>query len=210
MALFGLHAEMHRFAKEDARSRVSRDVFVYDARTMAFLVIPWKGDGHRADSMYGNAFGTFLYRPPKNVADMEAQRRWPEVSVEGVRGKVFRFDVSEGVVGHKTDAMNRLLGRPFRYEDATFECVVVPSAAESRTSVLSASLTVLAYFLPVDRREVGTPKGFKWLSERDATDPARNVHAGVVSTFLHRRRVGDLKTFRGDDVRRIAARLARR
>lgn len=50
---------MKKFAKESAKTRLSRDVFIYDPKTMEFLVKPWGSGNHRAVSKYGNAFGTF-------------------------------------------------------------------------------------------------------------------------------------------------------
>lgn len=200
---------MKRFAKEDEFTRISRDVFLYDSNTMEFLVTPWgKESNHRSATKYGNAFGVFLCRPPKNESDLAEQRKFStELFIDG-QGVVLQFDVSKGVVGHKTNALNALLKRKFEYDRATFECVVMPSTAESATSSISSHMTVLAYFLPVDASSIRLQGGLTWLSMRDATDPTINVHASVVQTFLYRRNVNALKTFEGANVASIQKRLS--
>lgn len=205
-----------RFAKESAATRISRDVFVYDPRTLAFLATPWGSAEHQSTLQYGNAFGTFLCRPPKDAADLERQRSFATEMHVDKQGMMLRYDVSGGVVGHKTKALNALLpeGTPFRYEDAAFECVVMPSRDESPTSSIGASMTVLAYFLPVAKNKVrGVSETSKkapyvWLDAKAAVDPSKNVHASVVQTFLYRKKVADLKLFRGAKVESIQKKLA--
>ena len=101
---------MERFAKESEKTRLSRDVFIFDPQTMDFLVKPWgastiTNEGHRSNLQYGNAFGTFLYRPPKDDIDLQKQK---DISTEMMikdEGVVLKFNVSEGVVGWKTIAL---------------------------------------------------------------------------------------------------------
>ena len=200
-----------QFAKENAATRISRDVFVYDPSTLHFLATPWGSAEHRSTLQYGNAFGAFLCRPPKDAGDLERQLRYAtKMEVDG-QGVVLRYDVSGGVVGHKTADLNAALPTPFRYEDAAFECVVLPSRDESPTSSIGASMTVLAYFLPVAKAKVrGVSEGgpYVWLDAKQAVDPSTNVHASVVQAFLYRKRVANLMLFRGANVASIQKKLA--
>lgn len=200
---------MERFAKESEKTRLSRDVFIFDPQTMDFLVKPWGGStvtnkGHRSNLQYGNAFGTFLYRPPKNDIDLQKQKDIStEMMIKG-EGLVLRFNVSEGVVGWKTKELNKLIRkRQFPYDKAEFMCITMPSKSESRTSSIGAPMTVLAYFLPMAKSKISNIGDYKWLNRLDATDPSKNVHASVVSTFLCRIDISDLKTFQGSNVERI-------
>lgn len=202
---------MKSYAKENFKTRVARDVFLYDQRTMKFLVKPWGTDAnHRADALYGNAFGTFICRPPKNEADLKKQMNLTTEVLVRDEGTVLAYDMSKGVIGFKTEELNELLGtKSFSFDDAAFECMVLPSRAESRTSKISASMTSLGYFLSVDKSKLKKlPKGFKWMSIMDATDPQLNVHASCIAHFLYvRRHVASPKIFRGSNVKRILSLL---
>ena len=200
---------MERFAKESEKTRLSRDVFLFDPETMDFLVKPWgastaTNEGHRSNLKFGNAFGTFLYRPPKDDKDFQKQK---DISTEMMikdEGIVLRFDVSDGVVGWKTKELNKLIRkRHFPYNKAEFMCITMPSKTECRTSSISAPMTVLAYFLPVEKSKIAITGNYQWLDRLDATDPSMNVHASIVSTFLCKIDINDLKTFQGSNVEKI-------
>lgn len=198
------------FAQESHRTRVSRDVFLYDKSSMEFLVKPWGGD-HRSALQYGNAYGSFMYRPPKDDDDLEKQRQFTTKMLIRGEGAVLAYDTTSGVIGFKTKELNKVLRkRAFPYDDTSFRCVIMPSKMECRTSSITASMTVLAYFLPVDRNKlVNIPLEYRWLSKLDATDPSKNVHASCVSHFLYGRECNkQFKTFRGSNVRKIMQRLS--
>lgn len=200
------------FAKEGSDTRISRDVFLHDPRTGEFLVKPW-GDGHhRGSALYGNAFGTFLCRPPKDDEDLRHQLA-PPVSARLVRltsprdARVLAFNV-RGVVGHKTGILNDVLRRPFAYERAAgFIACVMPSKDESRTSTLAAANTTLAYFVHIDRKKMPRRKGYVWISAKDATDPGKNVHASVVAAYLYCMPSIDRHVYHGSNLGAILKRL---
>lgn len=200
---------MERFAKESEKNRLSRDVFIFDPETMDFLVKPWgastaTNEGHRSNLKFGNAFGTFLYRPPKDDIDLQKQKDIStEMMIKG-EGIVLKFDVSEGVVGWKTKELNKVIRkRQFPYDKSEFMCITMPSKSECRTSSISAPMTVLAYFLPVAKSKIAITENYRWLKRLDATDPSMNVHASIVSTFLCKIDINDLKTFQGSNVEKI-------
>ena len=58
------------YCAEDEYTRLARDI-VLISNNNKFLVRKWGGSGHRSQASFGNAFGTFYYRPPKNIPPTE-------------------------------------------------------------------------------------------------------------------------------------------
>lgn len=194
---------MKKFAPESAKTRLARDVFIYDPKTMEFLVKPW-GSNHRAKLKFGNAFGTFLYRPPKDEQEVDKQKDLSYLRYIPGEGNVLVFDVSQGVVGFKTQELTKLIKKKeFPYDKSKFLCTVIPSKTESRVSGLDAAMTILAYFYPVSKDKLNDIGNYEWLSTIDATDPTLNVHANVVSMFLYKKDIKNLKTLQGKNVEKI-------
>lgn len=185
------------FAPPTALSRISRDVFLYDKHSGDFLVKPWASKDHRSSkAKFGNAFGTFLCRPPKSKEDLDSQIKHATVkALRGSKKKVLVYDMSggtkpkhpktglEGMLGFKTEALETSVGG--QTLDLQLACVSLPSMQESSTSLILEPMTVLAYFAAVRKDKTKLTDGAFWVSKRDATDPAKNLHASVVSTFLH-------------------------
>lgn len=195
---------MKKFAKESAKTRLSRDVFIYDPKTMEFLVKPWGSGNHRAVSKYGNAFGTFLYRPPKDESDLAKQKDISSEMYMKGEGIVLKYDMSEGVISWKTKELNKLIKKKqFPYDKTTFLSVIMPSKEQCRTSSIAAPMTILAYFYPVSKDKLNDIGNYEWLSRIDATDPTLNVHADVVSMFLYKKDIKNLKTLQGKNVEKI-------
>jgi hypothetical protein len=187
------------FAAETAMTRISRDVFLYDPSTNEFCVKEWGSAEHRASARYGNAFGTFLCRPPKDEKDMSDQLSHAK-RLTFPEGDVLHYDVQR-VIGHKTADLESVLKKPFLYNDASFVCYAMPSSEQSVTSLIAAPMTVLAYFLPVQKRSLTKRDTEVWISSKEATDPSINVHAGVVSAFLFCKNTKpSQKVFEGADV----------
>lgn len=191
------------FAAPSHISRISRDVFLYDRESGDFLVKPWAGGGHISKAQFGNAFGTFLCRPPKSKEDLDAQlKHHAKVKTSSGKGKkkVLTYDVGGGIVGHKTESLSRALPNNRQPSSFGFACVRIPSMTESAASLVHEPMTVLAYFAPVSKRSTRLEDGAYWVSVRDATDPSKNLHANVISAFLCTPPQKEYKVLRGKNV----------
>jgi len=174
------------YCAEDHYSRLARDVVVFTA-DHKFLVKKWHGMGHRAQASHGNAFGTFLYRPPKLLPPKAADLSFstPMWEVES-KGWLLTFKVDG--VGPK----NKLLSDLFRQDtnalqDMEVRCYVLPSSSESSKASIEAPMTSLVSFVQHDEVNLDAYPDLMWATLQQALDPAFNVHAGVIANFCNER-----------------------
>lgn len=177
------------YCAEDEYTRLARDIIFYTSDNK-FLVKEWGSPGHRAKASHGNGFGTFIYRPPKNIPATENDIKFAKTMWEvETKGWLLTFTVNG--LGYKNNLLAKMFGKEHHKEilhsalTSEASCYVMPSKLQSNNSSLSAPMTVLVNFLQHDEIDLKEFPGFAWQSLEQAIDPSCNVHAGVVATFCH-------------------------
>jgi hypothetical protein len=180
--------KLKNYLKEDDKSRIARDVFIYTKinNKYEFLVKKWNNKQHRAQGLYGNAFGTFLCRPPKDQKDLDVQLSEPvnanTILIPQYNKLLLTYNVKNGIIGFKTNILKKILDKDFKKIKPTkIECYKIPSCKTDKNSMLDASMTILACFIKIDKREFND---LRWLSAKDSYNPKINIHSGIVSHFL--------------------------
>ena len=176
------------YLKEDDKSRISRDIFIYTKinNTYHFLVKPWGNITHRAKGLYGNAFGTFLCRPPKDMEDLEQQIKPPvnakPILIPQYNKLLLTYNLNNTVLGFKTDSLKKILGKNFKnIKLEKVECYKISSSEENKYSMLSAGMTILATFVEIEKEEYDN---LIWIDSKKAYNPKINIHSGIVAHFL--------------------------
>lgn len=176
-----------QYCSEDEYTRLARDVIVFSANNK-FLVKKWGGAGHRAKASHGNALGTFLYRPPKNIPANEGDIKFAVPMWEIVtEGWLLTFAING--LGPKNADLGKMFGNTAKEEmlskalTSKAKCYVMPSESQSDKASIAAPMTVLVNF--IEREEISLEKfpDFVWASLEQALDPTFNVHAGVVANY---------------------------
>jgi len=181
--------KLKNYLKEDDKSRIARDVFIYTKinNKYEFLVKPWNDKHHQSNILYGNAFGTFLCRPPKDQTDLDNQLSEPvnakTILIPQSNKLLLTYNVKNGIIGFKTNILKKILDKDFKKIKPTkIECYKIPSNKTDKNSMLDASMTILACFIKIDKREFDD---LKWLSAKDSYNPKINIHSGIVAHFLN-------------------------
>jgi len=180
-------ASANSYCEEDEYTRLARDIIFYTSDNK-FLVKQWGGGGHRAKASHGNGFGTFIYRPPKNIPATENDVKFakPMWEVE-TKGWLLTFTIDG--LGYKNNLLAKMFGK-IRHEEllqsaltSKARCYVMPSKCQSNKASIAAPMTVLVNFLKHDEFSLKEFPDFAWHSLEQAIDPNCNVHAGVVAMF---------------------------
>jgi len=181
--------ELHQatsFCAEDEYSRLARDIVICTA-TNKFLLKKWGGGGHRAQASYGNAFGTFFYRPPKNIPASDGDVKFA-VPMWDTKAKGWLLTFAIDGIGPKNRELAALFGvtaKEAMLESALtseVKCYVMPSSSQSTKSSIAAPMTVLVSFLQHDEISLVNFPDYVWASSEQAFDPGFNVHAGVIAS----------------------------
>ena len=189
--------------KEDANTRISRDVFLYtkDNHTgeMCFLCKSWKKEEHyRVKTAYGNAFGSFVCRPPRN--EKEATLSAPYIQDEFPLIWTPNADGRALMVGSMLNKFLRTKQRNleaclkanggFTHADTDGYTFVfqIPSKSQCPTkSPIDAPMTCIAKFIRVSgttsTSDDDVANGFCWVNEKKAKTNA-NIHGCVIHDFL--------------------------
>lgn len=201
------------WCEENANTRISRDVFIYkeDAHTgeLSFLCKSWKKETHfRVKTAYGNAFGSFVCRPPRNEteATLEApyiQKEFPRIlKPAGQNCYLMVGSTLKAFLRSKQTHLdaclkeNRVTQTNPLAELDTF-VFQIPSKAQCPTkSNIDAPMTCISKFIQVQDDSVavttrrstqekknGSMKGLCWLNEKKAITKA-NIHGCVIYDFL--------------------------
>ena len=180
--------KISRYLIENYKSRISRDIFVYtqNENRYEFLVKPWSNAQHRAKGLYGNAFGTFLCRPPKDKKDLEQQIKKPInakiMYIPQKNKNILLYDLKKEILGFKTEHLKSVLEEKFSdLEKANVECYKIPSSKNNKNSMLSAGMTILASFIEIEKKDY---ENLHWLDAKTAHNPKINIHAGIISHFM--------------------------
>ena len=175
------------YCAEDAYTRLARDIVVRTASN-TFLVRKWGGGGHRAGAAFGNAFGTFFYRPPKNIPASDNDTKFATVmwDVE-IRGWLLTFAIDG--LGVKNRELSNMFGPTAKEAmllsalDDKANCYVMPSSSQSDKASIAAPMTVLVSFVEHEEIDLSKFPDFAWASLQQALDPRFNVHAGVIARY---------------------------
>ena len=175
------------YCAEDEYTRLSRDIVVFTAGNK-FLVKKWGSGGHRSQASHGNAFGTFIYRPPKNIPASEGDIKFavPMWEVDAM-GWLLTF-VIDGV-GPKDREMATLFGEKEKEAmlssalTSEAKCYVMPSSSQSGKSSIAAPMTTLVTFTQHAEIDLDDFPDYAWASTEQALDPSFNVHAGIVASY---------------------------
>ena len=179
--------KISRYLPENYKSRISRDIFVYTKTgdDYEFLVKPWANVHHRAKGLFGNAFGTFLCRPPKDKKDLEQQIKSPVnakiMLVPQSNKYILTYSLKKEFLGFKTGHLKSVLGDNFsNIKKTDVECYRLPS--NNKYSMLSAGMTVLASFIEIEKKNYDN---LQWINSKTACDPKKNIHVGIISHFMN-------------------------
>ena len=187
--------------KEDANTRISRDVFLYkeDVHTgeLCFLCKSWKKEEyHRVKTAYGNAFGSFVCRPPRN--EKEATLSAPYIQDEFPLIWTPTADGRALMVG---SMLNKFLRTKQKDLEACLQAngvtranplaqvdtfvFQIPSKAQYHKSSMGAQMTCIAKFINVSgtTSDDDEANGFCWVNEKKAKTEA-NIHGCVIHDFL--------------------------
>ena len=174
---------------ETARTRLSRDLFFY-TKDGKFLVTRWNTDGHRANVKYGNAFGTFYYKTAKTGTQI------PKIDLKFFYAKWERklegwmlMLKNKAGLGAKNDLLESVFGK-----EKAGEYIANANGVQDahlyvmktdKDSMLKAPMTILATFILVNTENAKLfNTELSWLSLKDALDPSKNLHAGVIAAAL--------------------------
>eukprot|EP00931_Biecheleriopsis_adriatica_P008780 TRINITY_DN10990_c0_g1_i4.p1 TRINITY_DN10990_c0_g1~~TRINITY_DN10990_c0_g1_i4.p1 ORF type:complete len:282 (-),score=38.05 TRINITY_DN10990_c0_g1_i4:338-1183(-) len=182
--------DIHRavsYCAEDEYTRLARDIVVISTNNN-FLVKRWGGGGHRAQALFGNAFGTFFYRPPKTIPATENDIKFavPLWEME-TKGWLLTFTIDG--LGPKNRELESMFGQQQKEamlstaEASKARCYVMPSSGQSSKSSIAAPMTALVSYLKVDEISLDGFPDFMWSSMEQALDPTFNVHAGVIANY---------------------------
>lgn len=191
------------WCKEDANTRISRDVFLYkeDVHTgeLCFLCKSWKkGEHHRVKTAYGNAFGSFVCRPPRN--EKEATLSAPYIQDEFPLIWTPTADGRALMVG---SMLNKFLRTKQKDLEACLQAngvtranplaqvdtfvFQIPSKEQYHESSMGAQMTCIAKFINVSgttsTSDDDDANGFCWVNEKKAKTEA-NIHGCVIHDFL--------------------------
>ena len=176
------------YCAEDAYTRLARDIVVFTP-DHKFLVKKWGGGGHRAVASHGNAFGTFFYRPPKDIPPSAGAIKFSSPMWEGeTKGWLLTFSI-DGLSPPKNKELSNMFGPESKEAmlDAALnseaKCFVMPSMSQSDKSSIAAPMTVLMNFIPHEEISLEAFPDYAWASMEQALDPLGNVHAGVIASF---------------------------
>ena len=176
------------FCNETTKNRLARDVFIYtfDKKgELKFLLKKWKDPNHRATVNFGNSFGTFIYRPPKNLEDARRSLEYATpLWAKSQNGWLLTFPVNG--LGPKNELLANLLNLSITkmikmINNLQVYGIIIPSSFQDSKSSIHAPMISLASFIEVQENIV-IPQDMKWVSAIDACNPKKNVHAGI-STF---------------------------
>jgi len=183
-----IQLNLSSYLKENYKSRISRDIFIYTKinNTYKFLVKQWGNEKHRAKGLYGNAFGTFLCRPPKDMEDLEQQIKHPvnahPILIPQYNKYLLTYNLNNKVLGFKTDSLKKVLGKNFKnIKSEKIECYKIGSSKENKYSMLSAGMTILATFVKIEKEDYDN---LIWIDSKKAYNPKINIHSGIVAHFL--------------------------
>ena len=205
------------YCAEDAYTRLARDVVIFTPGHK-FLVRKWGGGGHRAQASHGNAFGTFFYRPPKNIPAREGDIKFA-VPMWDAQAKGWLLTFAIDGLGPKNRELAAMFGEEPKQAMlhqalvSEVKCYVMPSASQSDKSSIAAPMTALVSFLQHDECSLDAFPDFAWASIEQAIDPSFNVHAGVVASYCLEKRImtGEvLKRFWADDALPVRVELPER
>lgn len=175
------------YCEEDEYTRLARDIIFYTSDNK-FLVKEWGSPGHRAKASHGNGFGTFIYRPPKNIPATENDIKFAKTMWEvETMGWLLTFTING--LGYKNNLLAKMFGKEHHKEllqsalTSEAQCYVMPSKFQSNEASIEAPMTILVNFIQIDEIDVKGFPGFAWQSLEHAIDPNCNVHAGVVAMF---------------------------
>lgn len=174
------------YCAEDEYTRLARDIFLLAGNKV--LLRKWGGGGHRAQILFGNGFGTFFYRPPKNVPATEGDIKWavPMWEVDA-GGWLLTFKIDG--LGPKNSELGAIFGPEAKDAmleaalDAEAKCYVMPSSSQSDKSSIAAPMAVLVNFIQCDQVDLGKFPDLTWADIEQAVDPKFNVHAGVLASY---------------------------
>lgn len=180
-------ASANSYCEEDEYTRLARDIIFYTADNK-FLVRKWGGQGHRARASHGNGFGTFIYRPPKNIPATANDVKFAKTMWEvDTKGWLLTFTIDG--LGYKNNLLAKMFGEKHHKEllqsalTSEASCYVMPSKIQSNKASIAAPMTILVNFLQHDEISLKGFPDFAWQSLEQAIDPSCNVHAGVVAAF---------------------------
>lgn len=181
--------KIKKYLAETYKSRISRDIFVYTKTgdDYEFLVKPWSNPQHRAKGFYGNAFGTFLCRPPKDKEDLERQIN-PPVNAKSMldpqrKKYVLIYNLKKEIIGFKTGQLKTVLRDNFSNLNKSYvECYKIPSSKDTKYSLLSKGMTILATFIEIKKENFDN---FIWINSETACNSKINIHGGIISHFMN-------------------------
>ena len=181
------------YLPENYRSRISRDIFVFtkSENGYEFLVKSWPKSNHRSKALYGNAFGTFLCRPPKNKEDLSQQIK-PPINAKIILVKesprpnnkyLLTYNLKKEILGFKTEQLKSVLGDNFsNIKKTQVKCYKLSSSKNNKFSMINAGMTVIASFIEIEKKEYDN---ILWINSKTACNPKINVHACIISHFMN-------------------------
>ena len=172
-AFQSVHSYPNDWYKEDTNTRIARDVFIYkraeNTGELLFLCKYWdESEHHRARPTYGNAFGSFLCRPPRNAAEARLDAPYIKKCFNqvwtpptGTPSTPKRSLMVSAQLPHflttKQDRFNSTLGninsvfQPFSDTADTFLFQIPSKKQRPGMSSLSAPMSCIAKFFPMHK-----------------------------------------------------------